>query len=313
MEIARLEPFPIVANYSGLEPNIDYTIPITDDHSVWIDTLYATSDENGNLAITLSDYFSKYDDEYNLKVYDPDNRMVLFDTLTIMRPYFDPKLVAETEEELADIVYYERMARAIITSITGGFQFQLQRVEAVGTGADFLSLPYRLNNILQVYENNILVYDAEDPTFTNIRDYFITFDQATIAVTQAGTWDRKQGRSTRPQIPSSDSFTMYNTNDSPNIIMDAMGTPSFPNGWDYQVYVECGYPLIPADISYAAQLIVNDMKCNNLPYINQYISQYKSDQFNINFHDLAFKDTGNRIADRILSAYVRPVYRLGVL
>jgi len=313
MEIARLEPFPLVANYDGLSADADYTVVIVDDHSILVDTIQATSDEDGNLAITLSNYFSKYDDEYRLEIYDDSDTLVLFDTLTIMRPYVIPSSLAETEEELQDITDYEMIARSIINSITGGFLYQLQRVEAVGTGADYLSLPYRLNKILQVYENNVLVYNSEDPDFTNVRDYFITVDQATIAVVQAGAWDRKQGRSVRPQIPSSDSFTMYNTNDSPNIIMDAAGTPSFPNGWDYQIYAEVGWPIIPHDIKQAASLIINDIKCNNLPYVNQYISEYKSDQFNIKFDALAFKDTGNRIADKILSAYVRPIYRLGVL
>ena len=74
-----------------------------------------------------------------------------------------------------------------------------------------------------------------------------------------------------------------------------------------------GWPIIPQDIKQATQLIINDLKCNNIPYINSYIKNYESYQFTLRFDDRVFKDTGNRIADKILSAYVRPIYRLGVI
>ena len=95
----------------------------------------------------------------------------------------------------------------------------------------------------------------------------------------------------------------------------AGGSPMFPGGWDYVVTVEAGWPVIPNDIKYCTRLLINDLKCNNLPYANAYISEYKSDQFSIKLDEGAFATgmTGNRIADKILSAYVRPIYRLGVL
>lgn len=313
MEIARLEPFPLVITYSNLESEVEYNAVISDDHSNVIESITATSDVDGNLAITLTEYFSKYDDEYMVQVFDPDQVLVVLDTLTIMRPYVVPSSLATTEEELASITDYEMIARAIINSITGGFKYTLERIEAVGLGTDYLSLPYRLNKILQVYENNVLVYDSEDPEFVNVREYYITPDKATISVVAQGAWDRRQGNSVDTELAASDSFTLHNTNDSPNIIQARTGVPAFPNGWDYTVNVEAGWPIIPLDIKQATTLIINDIKCNNLPYVNQYISEYKSDQFNIKFSDLAFQDTGNRIADRILSAYVRPIYRLGVL
>jgi hypothetical protein len=313
MEIARLEPFPLVITYSDLENDSEYNVVISDDHSNVLENITATSDGSGNLAVTLTDYFSKYDDEYMVQIFDADDVLVVLDTLTIMRPYVIPSSLATTEEELISITDYEMIARAIINSITGGFKYTLERIEAVGLGTDYLSLPYRLNKILQVYENNVLVYDSEDPEFVNIREYYITPDKATISVVYQGAWDRRQGNSVDTELAASDSFTLHNTNDSPNIIQARTGVPAFPNGWDYTVNVEAGWPIIPLDIKQATTLIINDIKCNNLPYVNQYISEYKSDQFNIKFSELAFKDTGNRIADRILSAYVRPIYRLGVL
>lgn len=318
MDITRLQPFPLSFSHPGFEPETDYVIVILDDHSEQVSTFSVTSDEEGIINAVLPDYFSKYDDEYRLEIYLTNDGttptdVVFIDTLTIMRPYIDPDLLAETPEDLADVTMYEAIARAIINSITGGFMYKNERVEAVGLGADYLALPFRLNKILQVYENNEKVYDSVDETFTNVREYYITPDRATISVVETGAWDRRQSRTVQPDLPGSDSFTLYNTNDSPNIIQYKTGTPAFPKDWDYTVYVEAGWPIIPQDIKQAAMLIINDLRCNNIPYINSYISDYKSDQFSLKFDPGVFKDTGNRIADKILSAYVRPVYRLGVL
>jgi hypothetical protein len=246
-----------------------------------------------------------------------------------MRPYVDPDILADTPEDQADAEMYEAIARAIINSITGGFMYQRQTIETVGLGNDYLAVPFRLNRIVKVYENDVLVYDAEpeDPdNWTNAYDYYITPDKGAISVTIPGStgYNRLQSKPPYRIKGASDSFTLYNTNDSPNytesvsyntkyFVDGAGGSPMFPSGWDYVVIVEAGWPVIPQDIKQATMLIVNDLKCNNIPYINSYIKDYKSDQFTLKFDDRVFKDTGNRIADKILSAYVRPIYRLGVL
>lgn len=323
MEITRLQPFPLIFNHSGFGADTDYVICILDDHTQDLFEIPVTSDSNGDISVSLPNYLSRYDDEYRGEIYISEGvnedgstirgDLIWIDTITIMRPYIDPDLLAETEEELAEITQYEAIARAMINSITGGFMYKRETIETVGQGADYLSLPYRLNKILQVYENNVKVYDSVDTTFTNIKEYIISPDFATITVTSSEAWDRRQSRDVTPSLPGSDSFTLYNTNDSPNLIQYKTGLPIFYKDYDYVVIAEAGWPIIPQDIKQAATLIINDLKCNNIPYINSYISDYKSDQFSLKFDPTVFKDTGNRIVDKILSAYVRPIYRLGVL
>jgi hypothetical protein len=328
MEITRLQPFPLVFSHDGFTANTDYVIAIQDDHATDLVEISATSNSTGVLVADLPNYFARYDDEYRVEVYEKTGTdvdgfairgdMVMIDTLTIMRPYVDPDNLAETPEDLADAKMYEAIARAIINSITGGFMYKREIVETVGMGNDYLSMPFRLNKIVRVYENDVIVYDAEpaDPlTWKNVRDYYISPDKGaiTVNVQSYGGYNRMQSKPVVPQMPASDSFTLYNTNDSPNIIQNITGTPMFVSGWDYIIVVEVGLPIIPQDIKTATNLIVNDLKCNNIPYINSYITDYKSDQFTLKFDPDVFKDTGNRIADKILSAYVRPIYRLGVL
>lgn len=337
MEITRLQPFPLVFSHGGFAPDTDYVLTILDDHAMDLYEALITSSASGVISADLPDYFARYDDEYRIEIYlslgiDTNGSnilgdLVMIDTLTIMRPYVDPDNIAETPDDLADAVMYEAIARAIINSITGGFMYKRENVETVGMGGDYLSLPFRLNKIVRVYENGVLVYDSEptDPDWVNVREYYITPDKATISVNMPSTYgiNRRQSKPVRGPRGASDSFTLYNTNDSPNFsdaVYDtktfvdlASNSAMFPEGWDYTVIVEAGWPIIPQDIKQATLLIVNDLKCNNIPYINSYIKEYKSDQFDLKFDDRVFKDTGNRIADKILSAYVRPIYRMGVL
>lgn len=338
MEIARIPPFPLTFTQSGFDADTAYVLCLLDDYATDLVEISTVSDEDGIISLELPGYFARYDDEYRAEIYynlslTPETTVlrgdvVWIDTLTIMRPYVNPETLADTPEDVEDMRIYEEISRAMINSITGGFMYQLETVETVGLGNDYLSVPYRLNKIIKVYENDILVYDAnpEDPeTWTNVREYLITPDKAsiTVSIPNANGLNRNQSKPVNIRRGASDSFTLYNTNDSPNFAYDVYDSKTFsdfganaamfPSGWDYVVVAEAGWPIIPQDIKQAASLIINDIKCNNLPYVNQYISEYKSDQFNIKFNDLAFKDTGNRIADRILSAYVRPIYRFGVL
>lgn len=315
MEITRLQPFPLTFSQDGFEPDIEYKVAILDDHATDLVEITVTSDEDGLISTPLPNYFSKYDDEYRVEIYDGES-LVFIDTLTIMRPYINPEDLSDIVDNIEEATAYEAVARAIINSITGGFMYKRETVETVGLGNDFLSVPFRLNKIVQVYENSLLVYDSQNPEFVNERTYIISPDKSSITVAiqgEYGQYDRMQSKPVVPQMPASDSFTLYNTNDSPNIIQNIAGSPMFPSNWDYVVVVEAGWPVIPQDIKQATKLIVSDLKCNNIPYINSYISDYKSDQFTLKFDPGVFKDTGNRIADKILSAYVRPIYRLGVL
>lgn len=323
MEITRLQPFPLTFSQSGFGVSASHVLCILDDHATDLVELSTVSDADGNITVSLPEYFSRYDDEYRGEIYIETGKnqdgtaergdLVWVDTITIMRPYINPDLLADTPDDLEDAKTYEAIARAIINSITGGFMYKREIVETVGLGNDYLALPFRLNKIVSVYENDILVYDVS--ASANAKDYFITADKGAITVNIPNSfgYNRMQSKPTLSHLPPSDSFTLYNTNDSPNIIQNITGSPMFPKGWDYVVTVEAGWPVIPQDIKQATQLIISDLRCNNIPYINSYIKDYKSDQFTLSFDPGVFKDTGNRIADKILSAYVRPIYRLGVL
>jgi hypothetical protein len=323
MEIKRVPPFPLNFIQDGFDPETDYVIAILDDKSNDLSETPATSDEEGVLSAALPNYYSRYDEDYRVEVYvsegvDEEDRsirgdLVFVDTMNISRPYFDVASVSDDEEEIEELEQYEAVAKAIIDAITGGFEYKREIVETVGLGNDYLALPYRLNKIIRVVENNEIVYDIEGES--NTRQYYITPDRGAISLSVPGAYNRMQSKPVVPRTSGSDSFTLYNTNDSPNIIQNLIGSPFFPSNWDYVVVIETGWPIVPNDIKYCTRLLMNDLKCNNLPYANAYISEYKSDQFTVKIDKEAFvRDmTGNRIVDKILSAYTRPLYNIGVL
>lgn len=326
MEITRLAPFPLNLSYSGLTPSTDYVVAIMTDFAGDLVEIPVSSDGSGVISTPLPDFFSRYDEDYNLEVYEQTGTnadgsailgdIAIIDTLSISRPYVDPTTLGSTEEEVEQARQYEALARAVINSVTGGFTYKRQVSEQVGLGNDFLYIPGRLNKIIKVWENDILVFDNEGAEAVTDRTYFVTPDKG--AITQAmpelpSGYNRMESKPVYPQMPASDSFTLYNTNDSPNIIQNVKGSPFFMEGSDYKIIVEIGWPVIPQDIQQATKLLISDMQCNNASFINSYIKDYSSDQYDISFDAGAFKETGNRIVDQILSNYPRTINRIGVI
>lgn len=320
MEISRKSPYPLVLSYSGLTPSTNYTVAIINDYSADLVEIPVTSDVSGGITTPLPDYFSRYDAAYAVEVYDMAglelDDVVLTDNLAITRPYVDPSLLAETQDDLADAEQYEALARAIIDSITGGFKYKREIFETVGLGNDYLSSHLRLNKIIRVYENNLCVYDSEstDLDWNNNRDFRISSDRTAITIGVSGAYNRYQSRAHRIHNPVSDSFETSNDGGwSRHAVLSDANYSFFPAGWDYTVVVDSGYPVVPHDIQTATKMLYNDLKCNSLPYLNSYIKEYESGQFTLKFNDGAFSQTGNKIVDMILSNYPKTLSRIGVL
>ena len=142
MEITRLQPFPLTFSEAGFDAESAYVLDILDDHNNLLNEFIVFSDEEGVITQVLPDYYSRYDDEYRGEMYrnlslTPEETvlkgdLIWVDTITIMRPYVDPDLLAETEEDQEEAEMYEAVARAIINSITGGFMYKRETVETVG-------------------------------------------------------------------------------------------------------------------------------------------------------------------------------------
>ena len=292
MEILRIPPYDTTVDIQVDEASTDYPVIVRDMADFSFTTSTITSDADGILNVELS---SKYDNDYEIQVYDSEYYY------SVVRPYVDPNTKGSTASEIAEYAKNEEIARAIIDSvIEEGFYYKKEVIETSGLGADYIPLWINAKKVLKVYENNILIFDADNPDSYD-RHFEITADKSAIVQKYSEAVNRKQGAAPILPISSSDmnAITYYEL--------------TFPNTYDYMFVVETGYKQIPGDIVKATELLVEDLACGKLEYYKRYATMYSTDQFRIQFDPHMFEGTGNIVVDKILSKYFKSIRKLGVL
>lgn len=292
MQILRVPPYSIEAVLDVTDADTEYTYSIQDmvDSSITGGTV--TSDSSSQVTISLP---SGLDNSYTITV-DGEETLV-----EVVRPYVDANTKADTATDINTYKNNEEIARAIIDSIiTQGFYYKKSVIQATGLGADYLPVWIDAKKILKVYENNVLIYDADNASAYS-RNFEITKDGTAIIQSTTETINRGEGASVRLPLAQSD-----------NDVITYL-SQSFGNGVDYVIYVEAGPKNIPSDIVRATELLVDDLACGKLEYYKRYATSYNTDQFKIQFDKAMFEGTGNIIVDKILSKYAKSIQTLGVL
>lgn len=320
MEALRVPPYPILVTYTVAEPNTDHIVEIKDkDRNDVLAEYEVESSADSKISIELAGDFTKYDDSYYLVVYqgsiDQDS-IVVEDNLEIKRPYVDPNRLATTASEIAEYAKHERIARAIIDSITGGFYYTSEWVDHVGQGTDYLPIWQRAYKIVEAYENSSLVYDAslESPVLGEW-SYELTKDKTAIiknAATAGLVENRAEQKGLNLHVAPSDSFNVYDTDYSENAYTFSAGS-AFPEGWDYLFLLETGYKVVPHDIHEAALMLIDDIKCGKIDYYKRYVTSYNTEQFRVQFDKSVLDGTGNMLVDKILDKYSQSITRIGIL
>jgi len=304
MEVLRVPPYPITTTWSVPLPNTNYSIYVEDlvDHST--ETIDVTSDSNSKVDYTLSLAKVEFDRKFLFRIYNEDNIIVEDSNLDILRPYVNPHLLGSTASEVEEYKILELVARSIIDSqIVEGFYDAKHIVQGVGNGTDYYPIWEDFNKILKVYENNVLVYDVENPE-VNIYNFGMTLDNTAIqkAVVAQNTYNRvEQGLAYLP-VASGDLGHV-----GPGRSVD------FPRGWDYTFVLDVGYKAVPPDVEYATKLLIEDLKCGKLDYYKRYVTSYNTDQFRIQFDGKMFDGTGNFIVDKILDKYTKTIAKPGII
>lgn len=323
MQILRLPPYPISVTYTVPEPATSYVFVIEDVENQDITQEAILSTSQSKVTFELPVIFSKYDKSYSLAIYEEVSEGVLADepvvedNLEIMRPYVDPSTLGTTASEIAQYTEYESLARTIIDNITGGFYNKRSYVETVGQGTDYIALWERTNKILKVYENAELVYDVDNADGPALGEwnYIITKDKTAITKDPVAAIDainRAERKPSKMFVSPSDSFALFDTEDSGNIYT-IRGGVAFNEGYDYIFQLETGYKVVPYDIQDATKMLIEDIKCGKLDYYKRYVTSYNTDQFRIQFDKKILDGTGNILVDKILAKYVQSITKLGVL
>jgi hypothetical protein len=330
--VLRLPPYPLTVKYTVPDANAKYVIVVEDVAEQSETTSYRTSNASKQVTYTLDDDFIKYDKSYALTIYEDLEEsgmvvadrgdIVVEDNLEVKRPYVSPTLLAAANNqtsatEIAKYAEYENLARSIIDSITGGFYYEREFVEIVGQEVDYIPLWKKVHKILRVYENTELVYDIYNADGPTVGDYTYVITKDKTALTKdptaaEGAINRAEQRPARMPLGTSDSFSLFDTEDSGNTMTVTPGV-AFPAGIDLILLLETGYKVVPIDIQDATKLLVEDIRCGKLDYYKRYIKNYSTDQFKIQYDARMIEGTGNIIVDKILSKYVNNISRPGVL
>ncbi len=326
MQILRLPPYPLSVSYTVPAPSQDYILVIEDTTEQSEVVVNLTSNSSSIITYTLDGDFVKYDKSYSLTVYEnvEEDRgdVVVQDNLEIARPYINPtelaaKYGATTASEIAKYEEYEGLARVIIDSITGGFYYKRQYVEPVGQETDYMPVWEKVEKLVKVYENSILVYDITNPNGPALGEwnYLLTKDKTAIIkdpVAATEGYNRSERRPARVPLAASDSLSLFDTDDSGNVSTITPGV-TFPAGTDYIFLSEVGYKVVPYDIQDATKMLIEDIKCGKLDYYKRYVKSYRTDQFSIEYDKAISEGTGNIIVDKILSNYTNKITRIGIL
>lgn len=305
MEILRLLPYGSTsvdvslppANYVGVPLSVTVT-DLTD-----LSTLSTTEVDITNSATKVSVSLpNTYDADYRVEVRIVETSEIIADeVIELRRPYVDPNTKGTTASEIAEYAQNEELARAIIESyIPDGFYYQKRSVLTTGNGTDYLPIWLDAKKVVRVYENNVLVFDADNASAYG-RAFEISPNKASVIESYAGQVNRLE--SAPNVLPA-----------SPSDILDMnWDFRGFPKTFDYTLVLATGYPSVPSDIVKATELLVADIACGKLDYFKRYVSDYNTDQFRIKFDSKSFDGTGNLLVDKILSKYHKSITTIGVL
>lgn len=301
MEILRIPPYPIVTTWDVASANTSYVISIEDLIDNSVETVTLTSNASKKIIYTIQQSKLEYDRKFLFRIKTTAGIVVVDSNLDIIRPYVDPSTLGTTASEIAEYKMLELVSRSMIDSqIIDGFYNEKHVVQTSGLGSDYFPVWENLNKVLKVYENNELVYDINDATIGDY-DYVVTLDKSAIQRVETDRYNRAEGKPiTLPVSPGNLAFYGY-------------AGVAFPVGYDYTMVLEIGCKTVPADIAYATNLLIEDLKCGKLDYYKRYVTSYNTDQFRIQFDKMIFEGTGNMIVDKILEKYKKKITKIGII
>jgi hypothetical protein len=248
---------------------------------------------SGAVSFTLAPKYLDYTGSLAASVKDSNGDTIIMTNIEIIRPYCNLDSIASALSITdGSEIGYERLARYIIDSQTQPFTFMRKEKDIVGMGMDYLPIDEKIYKIYKVYENQEIQYDST-----------LTFNEnlVTYEITKDGT-----------SITSVDDEAPENKVNNKVVWRERYLDSAFGEGSEYRIDGDFGWKVVPQDIQEACELLIQDIKSDNLKYINRYIESFDNEDFKIKFAKNPTAGTGNMFVDKILEKY-RNRLRIGVL
>jgi len=238
----------------------------------------AVSNANKIVTFTLNNYYLTYAGNLSFDIYQ--NSALVYSTgLDVIRPYCDITAVKTKLNLTTDqTIQYEGIARSIIESEAGTFNFIRKDKEVIGMGMDYLPINERIVKLYTMYENGELIHDSSN---ANLNLYRLSVDKTSVILSQ----------------------TIDNKLEYEKVWRDRYYDASFASGYDYLINADFGYEVVPGDIQRACELLVQDIASGNMQYINKYVQSFDNNEFKFQFATGFTGGTGNFTVDNILAKY----------
>jgi hypothetical protein len=227
----------------------------------------------------------------SVKKISNDDLVKIFN-IDIVRPYTNiSAIVTALKVTNTQATEYERLARYIIDSHTGGFEYMRKKKEFIGDNSDQLLIDEPITGkIYSILENNEVMFERDNDLNNNDQEF--VYKRQLSAIVQ--------------NLPNGNNRVNYT-----RVWRDRYLDLEFYNGYEYLVDADFGWKVIPQDIQDAADMLIQDIATDSLKYVNRYIESFDNDDFKIKFAKNWTASTGNRVVDRILEKYQRPI-RVGM-
>ena len=209
----------------------------------------------------------------------------VYDVVTPILPISEIKEIIESDSD-EDAITIEKATRNIIKAHCGqDFGKYVGQISVSGSGEPNLRLPRRIISITSINGAT---------TMNN-----------TVAVRGNGWYLMSKNRGV-PSIRADFDGWHENpyTSEVPIFAPYASQYYSFTRNREFVIDGVWGWESVPASVTEAAKLLVNDYACGDSIYRDRYVASLTAADWKLQFNDGAFVDTGNVRANQLLAEYV---------
>jgi hypothetical protein len=183
----------------------------------------------------------------------------------------------------------EKYARKLIEAFTAQFFYLYDDTQIVyGSGADILPLPFKVHEIHELYENDVLVVDNINEVNNWLYNPIISESRFGIRVNRQDLMDN----------------TVYTANGLvPPTINDGY-SGAFKNDYRYAVQGRFGWASVPDNVEEACIVLIQQFFEKDTQWRNKYIKNVSAFDWKFEYMEDAHRGTGNLYADQLLLPYV---------
>lgn len=184
----------------------------------------------------------------------------------------------------------EKYARKLIEAFTAQFFYLYDDTQVVyGSGADILPLPFKISEIHELYENDVLLVDNINEINNWMYAPIISESRFGIRVNRQSMMDN----------------TVYTANGLvPSTISDANYRGAFKENYRYTVQGRFGWTSVPDNVEEACIILIQQFFEKDTAWRNKYVKNVSAFDWKFEYMEDAHRGTGNLYADQLLLPYV---------